>query len=75
MYEVKTHNRAGGWADVSASSLLWVRLTPLEIENGKGLVHRRIVRQCGMGTNTHMRPDISHSWDTYSHEAPAPDIF
>lgn len=47
VYEVKAHNRAGGSADVSAPSLPWVRLTPLEIENGKGLVHRRMVRQCG----------------------------
>lgn len=55
MYEVKTHNRAGGSADVSASSLPRVRLTPLEIENGEALVHRRMVLRCGMHTNTHIR--------------------
>lgn len=38
VYEVKLHNRAADSADVSASSLPQVWLTPLEIENGKGLV-------------------------------------
>lgn len=66
VYEVKLHNRAAGSADVSASSHPQVLLTPLEIENGKGLVHRRMVVQCPLHTNTLTHPSISHSWDIYS---------
>ncbi len=65
VYEVKIHNRAGGSADVSASSLTRVQLTPLEIENGKGLVHRRMVLQSGMHTNTHSHTSKHFSFMEY----------
>ena len=54
VYEVKTHNRADSSADVSASSLAQVQLTPLEIENGTALFANEW--SCSVGcTQTHIR--------------------
>lgn len=69
VYEVKPHNRATGSADVSAPSLPRVCLTPLEIENGEGLVRRQMV---GRHTNTPVHRSISHSWNIYVSPSAAP---